>query len=364
MKKKLNNLILSPSYLIAKDIREIKNRDPKVEFIKLCSNESALGANPIVVKLLKKKLEEIYLYPDIEAFELKKTISKKLKIEMDQITLGNGSSDILEIIARRFITSNTSAIVSEFGYPLYQMLIKKMQGKVIKVPMHNWNYNLGAILEKIEEETRVIFLTNPNNPTGTWISHQNLDNFLEKIPKNIVTVIDEAYYEYFASMENYSSAIVLLSKYKNLIITRTFSKIYGLAGLRVGYSISNLELSKSLNEIKQPAYINSLALHAATLALNDEPYLSKVLTLVNTERQYVISKLTALGVNYISSQTNYILIEFKQTAISIYKELLNYNILVQPMDIYGLPNSIRVTLGAHSNNAQFISALSTILLAE
>lgn len=357
----INNIAKElPSYMINEDLNRIKNINHK-PIIKLCSNESPLGTNPIISNQILNKLNEIHLYPDPEANELKKLIANKNNINTNQIVIGNGSTEIIDLITQDAISNGDSAIISDYSYPLYEILIKNNHGKPVIVPTMGWQYDLKKIHDAIQKNTKIIFLANPNNPTGTWISYNDLNNFLKKIPENILVIIDEAYYDFLENEPGYKSSIVLVNNYKNVIVTRTFSKVYGLAGLRVGYAISSSETIARIKKRKQSANVNIIAQYAATIAYNDEYYRKNVVKEVKINRNFLQKELKKHKINYISTKTNFILIEVSQSSLDIYRKLLNFNIIVQPMEFYNLKNYIRVSIGTKHELKIFVNSLLQVI---
>lgn len=348
-----------PSYMIDKDIKALGGDQDTL--IKMCSNESPLGTNKNVIRKLQPFLNKLHLYPEPDPKELAQLIAQDLGINTKEIIFGNGSTELLELIGQEFIDRNALSLVSQHTYPLYEMIIKRRGGKTIKIEMKDGAYHLGAFLEKITHDTTTIFIANPNNPTGTWIPYRELEDFIKEIPKHVLIVIDEAYYDYLEGLSQYSSAVRLIHQYPNLIVTRTFSKVYGLAGIRIGYAISNPFNIYKLKLRKQSANVNTLAQYAAITAYQDSSYKQQVLTAVKKGREYLEYNFEKMSVNFIPSTTNFILIHTGKSSIDIYKKFLTKRIVVQPMTYYQLNNSIRVSVSTEENNKKFISVLSKII---
>lgn len=348
-------------YQPGKPIEELEREYGIKNAIKLASNENPLGPSPRVLQALEKALTGITRYPDGNGFILKQALAKKWGVDLDNITLGNGSNDILELIARAFVTSNHSVIFSEYAFAVYPIVTQALGATALIVPAQHWGHDLTAMQAAVREDTKVIFIANPNNPTGTWLDKENLQNFIQQIPEEVIIVLDEAYFEYARENPAYPNSLEWLPKHPNLIICRTFSKAFGLAGLRVGYSISTPQITNLLNRVRQPFNVNNLALVAATAALQDEDYLTKGLA-INREG---MSELTAgfqeLGVNYINSIGNFILIDVQQPAEKIYRKLLAEGIIVRPVGTYNLPQHLRISVGLEEENFLFLEALRKVL---
>lgn len=343
-----------------RDIRRLKNSSTNQVF-RLCSNESPLGTNNRVIDTVIKNLGELHTYPDPDSFEIKSLVSKNLGIDEERIIFGNGSTELIEILTNHLFQDQGSAVISQYTYPLYEMLVARCNGAIIKVPMINWQYDLDGMMATINNDTRAIFLVNPNNPTGSWISLNKLHDFLVEVPKHILVIVDEAYYDYMDGVPEYSSGVNLIDKFANLVITRTFSKVYGLAGLRIGYAIAAPEIIKMIASRKQSANVNIVAQYAAVAAYLDDDYRNNVITEVNKNRLMLENALRGMNIDFIHTNTNFIMIKVKQASIDVYKKLLEHNIVIQPMEIYNLSGYIRVSIGNEDDTNKFISTLSYLI---
>ena len=337
--------------------RELKI--PEKNIVKLASNENPLGISPKAKKAIEDNIDEVSRYPDGNAFYLKQAINKKFNIATGQIILGNGSNDILELVARTFLSINDEAIYSEHAFAVYSLVVKAVGAKGIEVPANNYAHDLDQFLLAINEKTRVIYIANPNNPTGTLIDKSILRSFLDNVPNNIVVVLDEAYDEYLDD-ELKSEAFSWIAKYENLLISRSFSKAYGLAGLRLGYGVSSVDLIEVMNRIRQPFNVNNLAQIAAVASLDDDDFITKSKNINNIGMKQITTAFSSLGIDFIRSYGNFIAFKFEdeQAAMMYYQHLLKNGIIVRSIANYKMPEFLRVSIGLESENDKFIKILS------
>ncbi|MEJ2440561.1 MAG: histidinol-phosphate transaminase [Gammaproteobacteria bacterium] len=354
-------------YQPGKPIEELQREYGLREVIKLASNENPLGPSPRALAALTSGMDELARYPDGNGFALKQALADKFSVEVNQITLGNGSNDILELVARTFVQPGEEVIFSQHAFAVYPITTQAVGGKAVIVPAKDWANDLDAIGKAINANTRVIFIANPNNPTGTWIDGDSLKQFLDKVPERVIVVLDEAYYEYAIhpalQVSGYPDGMQYLNDHPNLIVSRTFSKAYGLAGLRVGYAVSNSAIADLLNRVRQPFNVNSLGLLAATAALSDIEHLEKSAQLNATGMQQCISEFQKLGLSYIVSAGNFISVDMGKPAQPIYQALLERGVIVRPVANYEMPNHLRITIGTQQENARFLSVLHEVLSA-
>ncbi len=354
---------LSP-YQAGKPIDELQREYGVSDIIKLASNENPLGPSDKVISAIQSELAELSRYPDGNAFELKKALANKHSVNINQITIGNGSNDILEILTRAFVTPEHEVIFSQHAFAVYPIVTQAVGATAVVVPAKDWGHDLNAMQKAISDKTKVIFIANPNNPTGTWVDGNSLSAFLQAVPKNVLVVLDEAYFE-FASFdpaaENYPSGLEYLNQYPNLIVTRTFSKAYGLAGLRVGYSVSHSQVADILNRVRQPFNANSLALKAAEVALADQSYLEEGIKLNAMGMQQLISAFDDMSLSYIPSVGNFICVNVGENAMNVYDDLLYQGVIVRPVANYEMPEYLRITIGTKEENTRFIDALKKVL---
>lgn len=354
---------LSP-YQPGKPIDELKREYGVSEVIKLASNENPLGPSDKVISALRVELAELSRYPDGNAFTLKKALANKHSVEIEQITIGNGSNDILEILTRAFVTPEHEIIFSQHAFAVYPIVTQAVGAKAVVVPAKNWGHDLDAMQQAITDKTRVIFIANPNNPTGTWLGKKELFSFLQKTPENVLVVLDEAYFDFASddlSAKDYPNGIEWIKQFPNLIVTRTFSKAYGLAGLRVGYSVSDVQVADALNRVRQPFNVNSLALKAAEVALDDVDYLEAGLKLNTQGMRQLISAFDKIALSYIPSVGNFICVNVGADAMKVYDDLLYEGVIVRPVANYEMPEYLRITIGTEKENDRFITALKKVL---
>ena len=352
---------LSP-YEGGKPIEELQRERGLDRIIKLASNENPLPPSEGVVAAIRSASSDLTRYPDGGGFELKQALAKKLSVDTDQLTLGNGSNDVLELVARAYIEPGRSAIYSEHAFVVYLLAIQASGGKAIKTAAQNWGHDLNAMVNAIGDDTRVIFIANPNNPTGTVLDEAAIVDFLDKVPANVLVVLDEAYFEYVDD-ERGTDGVALLKYYPNLIVTRTFSKAYGLAAMRVGYAVASPQITDMLNRVRAPFNVSSLALVAAKAALEDDQHLQESCRINRLGMQQLADGITRLGLSFIPSAGNFLSIEFgaDKNVSAIYDALLGEGVIVRPIGLYDMPNHLRVSVGLEDENALFLSALKKVL---
>lgn len=357
-------------YQPGKPIEDLQREYGLTDIIKLASNENPLGPSPLAVTAIKKQLGELSRYPDGNGFELKTSLCSKLsvpayKVQTEQITLGNGSNDILEFVARTFVQPGEEVIFSEYSFAVYPLVTQAVGATAQVVPAIDWGHDLNGMLERITDKTRLIFIANPNNPTGTWLTSSELTNFLQQVPERVLVVLDEAYFEYanhpVSEIADFPDGIQLLKEYKNLVVTRTFSKAYGLAGLRVGYGVSSPIIADLMNRVRQPFNVNSLALIGACAALEDNEHLEKSIQLNKAGLQQLTTAFDSLSLSYIPTAGNFISFDLRREAVPIYLALLKRGVIVRPVANYSMPTHLRVTIGTEQENEKFLNALSETL---
>ncbi len=347
-------------YKAGKPIDELERELGLTEIVKLASNENPLGPSPKVIKAIQTALPELSRYPDGNGFALKTALAKKLNISMDQITLGNGSNEILELVARTFLEPGLEAVFSQHAFAVYP-LVTQAAGAVVKVaPALNYGHDLDAMLALVNKNTRLVFIANPNNPTGTLLLSSALKQFINALPKTVMCVLDEAYFE-FVTADDSADSLTWLIECPNLMITRTFSKAYGLAGLRVGYSISSAEIADLLNRVRQPFNNNMLALAAAEAALTDKAYLAKTIAANSQGMEQLTSAFKEMGLSWITSFGNFVSVDLKQAGVPIYEALLKKGVIVRPVANYEMPNYLRISIGTEQENQFFIDAFKQVM---
>ncbi len=350
---------LSP-YQAGKPIEELERELGISNIIKLASNENPFGFPESAKQAIIKQLNDLTRYPDANGFELKAAISKKFGVQPNQITLGNGSNDLLELFAHTFASEQDEIIYSQYAFIVYPLVTKAINAVAREIPAKNWGHDLKAFLAAINEKTKLIFIANPNNPTGNFLTEAEIDAFLAKVPNHVLVVLDEAYTEFTEACERVDS-FGLLAKYPNLIVSRSLSKAYGLAGLRIGYAVSNAEIADLLNRVRQPFNCNSLALASAIAVMNDDAFVEKVAENNRQEMQRYEAFCQAQGLDYIPSKGNFITIDFKRPAAPIYEALLRQGVIVRPIAGYGMPNHLRISIGLPAENDRLFAALVKVL---
>ncbi|HLF96866.1 MAG TPA: histidinol-phosphate transaminase [Methylococcaceae bacterium] len=346
-------------YVPGKPVSDLQRELGLSDIVKLASNENPLGPSPKALAAAKAALEEVALYPDGGGFALKAALSAKLGVTPNQITLGNGSNDVLDIVARVFLAPSDAAVFSEHAFAVYALSTQAVGARGVVTPAKDHGHDLEAMAAAIGNDTKVVFIANPNNPTGTYLKRDALHAFLCRA-RDVVVVVDEAYFEY-VDEPDYPDSLEWLPEFPNLVVTRTFSKAYGLAGLRVGYAVSSPEIADLLNRVRQPFNVNSLALAAAAAALEDEDHLARSAVLNREGLQQLGSAFAARGLDFIPSVGNFITVDMGRPAGPVYDALLRRGVIVRPVANYGLPNHLRVTVGTAEQNRSFLNALDEVL---
>ena len=350
-------------YQPGKPIEELQREYGIKDVIKLASNENPLGPSPDALQAIRDQLHELARYPDGNGFNLKQALAHRYACATNQFTLGNGSNDLLDVIARTFASVADEVIFSQHAFAVYPLLAQAIGATAIATPARDWGHDLPAMADAISARTRLVFLANPNNPTGTWFDRVALEAFMQRVPQRVMVVLDEAYYEYASRMAgaDYPDGMSLLAQYPNLIITRTFSKAYGLAGLRVGYAVSHPDIANLLNRVRQPFNVNSLALCAATAALSDRNHLEKSVELNKQGMHFYREHFQRLGLDAIPSLGNFISVNVGDNAMGVYDALLRAGVIVRPVENYAMPGFLRFSIGSEAENQRAIAALQDII---
>jgi len=347
-------------YQPGKPLSELEREYGIRDAVKLASNENPLGPGKLALAALRDGLAELGRYPDGNGFALKAALAERHGVGADQITLGNGSNDVLEFVARVFLRPGREAIFSEHAFAVYPIVTQAVGATAVTTPAVDYGYDLQAILARINERTGVVFVANPNNPTGTWLGGAPLREFLDQVPDHVVVVLDEAYFEYVQEPD-YPDTTGWVSDYPNLVATRTFSKAYGLAGLRIGYGISHPAVADLFNRVRQPFNVNALAQAAAEAALSDTEHLRESVR-INLEGMVQLTEaFERLGLAWIPSVANFVSVDVGRPAGGVYEALLREGVIVRPVAGYGLPNHLRATIGLPEENARLIAALERAL---
>jgi len=329
--------------------------------VKLASNENPLGTSPLALEAMTRALDEVARYPDGSGFELKAALSRRCGVTSDQIVLGNGSNDVLELAARVFLKPGAAAVYSQHAFAIYPLLTQAVGASGITVPAKDYGHDLDAMLDEITPETRLVFIANPNNPTGTLLAAADLLRFLERVSPDVLVVLDEAYNEYLPDAHR-ADSFSWLKRFSNLLITRTFSKAYGLAGTRVGYGLAHAGVAGLMNRVRQPFNVNSIGLAGALAALEDVEFVKRSHALNRAGMLQITTGLRRLGVEYIPSYGNFLSFRIKNgDANVVYQSLLKLGVIVRPIGIYEMPQHLRVTIGLEAENQKFLQALETVI---
>lgn len=329
------------------------------DIVKLASNENPLGISPKADYAIQEAILDIARYPDGNSFALREAVSNKFNVAPEQIVFGNGSNDILELVARAYLSSDSEVIYSQHAFAVYPLVTQAMGAKGVVVPAKDYGHDLPAMLAAVTDKTSLIFIANPNNPTGTLLAKDALYAFLQQLPKHVLVVLDEAYDEYLPA-EHKSQAIGWLKEFDNLVISRTFSKAYGLAGLRIGFGLCHAQVADMMNRVRQPFNVNSIAQAAAVASLSDEDFVERSYALNQAGMAQLKQGFDQLGLTYIPSFANFISVKVGDAA-AINQRLLQKGVIVRPVANYEMPEYLRVSIGLFSENAKFLEALTAII---
>jgi histidinol-phosphate aminotransferase len=327
--------------------------------IKLASNENPLGPSAAAVAAMRKALDDAARYPDGNAFELKAALSAKFGVSPNQLVLGNGSNDVLELAARAFLAPGRSAVYSQYAFAVYPLVVQASGASGIEVPAREFGHDLDAMAAAIRDDTCVVFVANPNNPTGTWHAPEQVLAFLRRVPANVLVVLDEAYFEYLDPQVR-GNAIDWIGQFSNLLVTRTFSKAYGLAAMRVGYGIAAPPIAELINRVRQPFNVNSVAQAGAVAALADEDFVEAGRRLNRQGMDILTRGFEGLGLSWIPSQANFVSVRVGR-GMEVFQGLLKRGVIVRPTGAYAMPEYLRVTIGTAAENRRFLETLEAVL---
>jgi histidinol-phosphate aminotransferase len=343
-------------YKPGKPIGEVQREYGLKKVIQLASNENRLGPSPKALEAIRERLEEICLYPEGSGYYLVNALAKKYGLKFDQIILGNGANDVIELVTKTFVRPGENVVYGFPSFIMYEIAVKMVDGEWRRVPLKDYKFDLPAMADAMDERTKVVFIANPNNPTGTIVTKDECDAFLERCPDDVLVVIDEAYFD-FVEDPSYPDGIEYIKAGKSVMVIRSFSKNYGLAGLRLGWGAADEETISHLQRIRQPFNCNRLAQEAGVAALSDEEFLAKSRKMVNEGREYLYREFERLGLEYVRSHANFILVDFGTDIGPLYEKLLKRGIVIRPMSSWGYPKSARVTIGTIYENGEFIKIL-------
>jgi len=329
--------------------------------VKLASNENPLGPSPRALEAIRASLDQVHLYPDGHGYYLRRKLAEIHGLEMDEIIVGAGSTDLIELVGKTFLTAGDEGITSESAFYIYRLAIEEMGAGLVLTPIRDMTFDLAAIARAVTQRTKVIYLGNPNNPTGTMFTADELDRLLDALPPRVLVVLDEAYHDY-VQHPDYSHSLDYVRAGRNVLVLRTFSKVHGLAGLRIGYGMGHRELIEGLDRIRSPFNANSVAQAAALAALDDREHVARSVESNLREMKFVTEELTLLGVRYTPAVANFLLLDTGRDCEEDFVRLLHEGVIVRPMKLYGFPTSVRVTVGTHPDNEQFLDALRRVML--
>lgn len=349
-------------YVPGKPMAELERELGLSSTIKLASNENPLGASPRVLRALKAHLTEVNRYPDGSAFELTRALAAKLQVPAECIFLGNGSNEVIDMAVRTFLRPGEEVVSSAGAFVVYQLATQAAGGTNVVVPMRDHTHDLPAMAAAVTPNTRLVFVANPNNPTGTWVAERAVERFLAALPAGVIAVFDEAYIEY-VSRRTFPDILRRVRAGLPVFALRTFSKAYGIAGLRIGYLVGPPEHVAEMNKVREPFNTNHLAQVAALAALADERHLRRVIRLNRRERERLAAGLVELGLEVIPSETNFLLVGVHRDGDALYQELLRRGIIVRPVGNYGYPRHLRITIGLAAENDRLLGALREVLAA-
>lgn len=347
-------------YQAGKPIEELERELGISDCVKLASNENPLGLSPKAKRAIEAALADLTRYPDANGFYLKQKLAQTFGLNAAGLTLGNGSNEVIDLIFHTFVSPGDEVIYAQYSFIVYALATQAHGADAVVVPAKNWGHDLDAMLAAVTDNTKLICIANPNNPTGTVLPPTELEAFLARVPEHILVILDEAYNEYMDPAFRADSA-AWVARFPNLVVTRTFSKAYGLAGLRLGYAVTTPELASVLNRVREPFNANALALVAAQATLNDSDYLQRAVTLNRQEMVRYEAFFNELGLTFIPSSGNFITVDLAQPAAPIYQALLQQGVIVRPIAGYGMPNHLRISIGTEQENERFFSALRHIL---
>jgi histidinol-phosphate aminotransferase len=356
-RKGILNLI---SYAPGKSTEDAQKEFGKKRWIKLASNENLLGPSPKAVAAIKRELSNIHLYPESPCPVLREALSQRFAISEEMVVISNGADNLILMVASAFVDEGDEVIMADPTFAVYTNVTQIMGGRPIKVRLRDFTHDLDAMLDKVSRKTKLVFICNPNNPTGTTVSKGRLDAFLSKLPGHVVVILDEAYGD-FNEDPFYANGLDYVKEGRQMIILRTFSKAYGLAGLRIGYAVGREDLVQCLYQVRDPFPVHRLAEVAAVAALNDQDYAIRSIQFVYEGKRYLYKELDKMGISYVPSQANFIFIDFERDSQDVSQALLREGVIVRPGKTWNYPTCARVTIGRKGDNQKFIKALKKVI---
>ena len=347
-------------YVAGKPIEELEREYGISGSIKLASNENPLGPSPKAIEAIIGAVKGVHRYPDANSHYLRKRLAEKLEVESEEIVLGNGSNEIIELLVRTFLGYGEEVIMPAPSFLMYEIVVQAGGGRPVEVPLKDLGIDLEAMAERVSRQTRMVFVNNPNNPTGTIVSRDRIEDFLQQMPPDVILVVDEAYIE-FVREETCPIGLDYLRSEKPVVTLRTFSKAYGLAGLRIGYGVMKQELANLIHRVRQPFNVNALAQAGALAALDDDAFFEKTIRTVHEGLDFLYDEVDKVGLKYFPSQANFFLIDVEQDAKAVFERMLRKGVIVRAMTAYGYPTYIRINVGLPEENQRFVKALREVL---
>jgi histidinol-phosphate aminotransferase len=342
-------------YVPGKPIEEVQREHGIKDVVKLASNENPLGPSKLAVKAMEKKLKSVNQYPESGAYYLRRALAKHLKVKENTIVFGNGSNEILTLIAEAFVSPGDEVMFSSLSFVVYPISADTVGGTAIQIPHKNFSHDIDGFINRLSPKTKLVYICNPNNPTGTIITKDELEKFMSAVSPKTIVALDEAYFEYVQD-KNYPDGIKFLAKYPNLIVLRTFSKIYGLAGIRIGYAVADPDIIEIIERVRPPFNANLVAQAAGEAALKDKEHLKNTVKTNNEGRKYICAELKKLGIEYVQPNANFIFVKFKENCKVVFEALLKKGVIIRPQ----FDNYARITIGTMKENEKLIKALKTI----
>jgi histidinol-phosphate aminotransferase len=348
------------SYVPGKSIEEVQKEFGAKKWVKLASNENLLGPSPKAIAAIRKELPNIYLYPEGPCTILRKALAEKFALPEGRVVISNGADNLILLIASAFINEGDEAIMADPTFSVYTNVTQVMGGRPVKVKLKDFAHDLDAMLKKVNRKTKLVFICNPNNPTGTTVPLESFNSFLSRLPERVIVVLDEAYGD-FVEDAFYPNGLDYVREEKQVIVLRTFSKVYGLAGLRIGFALGREDVVDCLYQVRDPFPVHRLGQVAAVAALKDEDHAIRSIQLVYEGKRYLYRELDRMGISYVPSQANFIFLDFERDSEQVFQGLLKEGIIIRPGKMWGYPTFARVTIGRMEDNRRFIQALKKIL---
>lgn len=345
-------------YVPGKPIEELQREMGLARVVKLASNENPLGPSPKAIAVLTEGAATLHRYPDGGAFRLREALADRWKVTSDHVILGNGSDEILGLLARTFLSPGDEAVMADHTFVIYKMEVMAAHGKAVTVPLRQWRHDLSAMADAVTPRTKLLFVCNPNNPTGTMVSADEVEQLMARVPEHVIVVFDEAYFEY-VRRSDFPDSMAYVKQGRNAIVLRTFSKIYGLAGLRIGYGLTTPEITNFLNRVRPPFNANSIAQRAALAALGDDEHVARSRSVNQAGMEQMVKGLTALGFTPIPSEANFLYVDIGRDGRQVFDALLRQGIIVRHIE----GRMIRVTIGQVEENEAFLTALAQVVQA-